>query len=775
MNEPAASNPTDLRLGVVAIGRNEGERLRRCLASIPEGVPVAYVDSGSTDGSVGAASDAGAVTVELDLSVPFTAARARNAGAAALLRTHPDLEAVQFIDGDCELVDGWLDAAAAELASADDIAAVCGRRRERRRDETIYNTLCDLEWDGPAGDVRSCGGDVLIRRAAFEAVDGYDETLIAGEEPEMCVRMRREGWRIRRISLDMTLHDAAMTRFGQWWKRAVRAGYAYMEGRVRHGGPPERFRVHEVRSVVEWAVLLPALALALAWSTWGFSLLLFAGYGLLLHRVRAGRIAFGDNDADATLYARYCVLAKFAHFVGFARYWINRLRGRQGRIIEYKDETPAATGAVLYVGAVLPARSETFVYREFFGLRERGVRVTPATLRPAEHGLGDPRLDALATEATPIYGPGLPALLLDAASWTIRHPWRSAGVLGQAALDALTGDDLGSMTARAKTLVQATAALALSHRTRGATIAHVHAHMAHAPTSVAMYAARALGVTFSFTGHAADLFRDRALLEPKLRRAAFVSCISEWHRAFYQKIVARPAADYPVIRCGVDVDRFTASSRDPDGAVRLLAVGRLVPKKGFDRLIAALAALDDPGVTCEIIGDGPERGRLQAVIDEAGLEGGVRLLGARDNESIRLAMQACDLFVLPCQVASDGDRDGIPVVLMEAMACGAPVISGDLPTIRELVEDGVSGLMIPPGDVDGLAGSIRRLASDHDLRRTLAAGGRARVEAEFSLDVNVGRLIEALPDAVCPAADKPSSAARTGGTHRPAGAIGSAA
>ncbi|MEO9123976.1 MAG: glycosyltransferase, partial [Microcoleus sp.] len=202
------------QIGLVAIGRNEGVRLEACLQSAIDKVAlVVYVDSGSTDGSLELARSLGADTVELDLSTPFTAARARNEGFARLLELAPDIEFVQFVDGDCEVVDGWLDRAQRELTACPDVAAVCGRRRERYPEATIYNQLCDIEWDTPVGETKACGGDSMMRSAAFEQVEGFNPTLIAGEEPELCVRLRQKDWKIIRLDAEMTLHDAQMTSF----------------------------------------------------------------------------------------------------------------------------------------------------------------------------------------------------------------------------------------------------------------------------------------------------------------------------------------------------------------------------------------------------------------------------------------------------------------------------------------------------------------------------------------------------------------------------------
>lgn len=324
------------RAGIVAIGRNEGERLRRCLESALRQAPhVVYVDSGSTDNSVALAQSMGAAVMELDRAIPFTAARARNAGVARLCADQPDIEFVQVVDGDCEIAEQWLAHAVSALEQSPQVAVVCGRRRERYP-VTVYNRLCDMEWDTQVGEAPFCGGDALIRLSAFKQIGGYDDLLIAGEEPEMCARLRLAGWQVQRIPHEMTLHDANMTRFSQWWRRAVRSGHAYAEIRARHGHTSLRMFVDEVRSIIEWGLILPLLALGMAWWTWGASLLLLGGYALLRHRVRRHRLERGDSASDAGLYATFCVLGKIPEAIGVLMYWLNRARGRPTALIEYK-------------------------------------------------------------------------------------------------------------------------------------------------------------------------------------------------------------------------------------------------------------------------------------------------------------------------------------------------------------------------------------------------------------------------------------------------------
>jgi len=320
-------------LGIVVIGRNEGERLRRCLASVTsESTPLVYVDSGSTDGSIALARSMGADVAELDLAIPFTAARARNAGFQRLRALHPTIEFVQFVDGDCELVPGWLEAAVRFLQDRPDVAAVCGRHRERYSERTIYNRLCDLEWDTPVGEAKACGGDALMLAEAFAAVGGFRPDLIAGEEPELCVRLRQAGWKIWRLDAEMALHDAAMTRFGQWWRRAVRGGYAFAQGAHLHGGPPERHWVRESRRALAWGVALPAatLSLSLVDARWLFLLVLYPMQVVRL--ALSGRRSARDN----WLQAFFWVLGRFPEGLGQLKFLGDRLLNRKHALIEYK-------------------------------------------------------------------------------------------------------------------------------------------------------------------------------------------------------------------------------------------------------------------------------------------------------------------------------------------------------------------------------------------------------------------------------------------------------
>jgi GT2 family glycosyltransferase len=320
--------------GVVVIGRNEGDRLRRCLASEVRQAPlVVYVDSGSTDGSVSLAKSLGAEVVELDPSRPFTAARARNEGFKRLRDMRPELSFVQFVDGDCELCAGWLAKAAQFLGDHEDVAAVSGWLREKYPENSIYNTLCDIEWDTPVGEAKTCGGIAMFRASAFERVQGFRIDLIAGEEPELCVRVRALGWRVWRVVDEMALHDSAMLRFGQWWKRSLRAGHAFAQGAALHGASPERHNVRESYSAWFWALGIPIFALLATVLLGPVGLLTFAVYPIQVVRLALrGRRSAREN----WLNAAFLVIGKFPGMLGQLQYFARRKLGRPSRLIEYK-------------------------------------------------------------------------------------------------------------------------------------------------------------------------------------------------------------------------------------------------------------------------------------------------------------------------------------------------------------------------------------------------------------------------------------------------------
>lgn len=319
-----------VRTGVVAIGRNEGERLVRCITSLRvTGCPVVYVDSGSTDGSPTAATQLGAQVVPLDMTRPFTAARARAEGVAALEAAHSGLEAVLFIDGDCELEPGFLAAATRFLIHNPRHAVVCGRRRERFPDASPYNRLIDREWATPVGEAQSCGGDAVFRLAAYRAVGGFDPAMLAGEEPELCSRLHAAGWQVMRLDEPMTIHDAAMHRFGQWWNRAIRSGMGYVQAwqATRTDGKPGLYTRQIARAVL-WAGILPVAALVLVLTVSPWWLLLWPGLAL----AQFARLAVRAGPFPAAL----ATVGKFAELRGILRFVSDKARGQSRNAVTYK-------------------------------------------------------------------------------------------------------------------------------------------------------------------------------------------------------------------------------------------------------------------------------------------------------------------------------------------------------------------------------------------------------------------------------------------------------
>jgi GT2 family glycosyltransferase len=330
-------------VGVVVIGRNEGDRLRLCLLSLKYIPNRVYVDSGSTDGSQALAQGLGFDVVELAVPPKFTAARARNTGLRHLLDKCPGIAFVQMVDGDCEVSPSWIAVARAELEKDPRLAVAFGRRRERYPNATIYNMMCDDEWDVPVGEATSCGGDAMFRVAAFSEVSGYNEALIAGEEPDLCLRLRQRHWTIRRIPAEMTLHDVALDRFGQWWKRAIRGGHAFAELVYRHGDRSDPSWIRQLASFSLWGALglaTPALLLIALLLTSPALALLATGLGLLLLiqtvRLAVRRYAGGMPLGRAVPWAYLIMIGKIAQLQGALQFHARRILGRNSTIIEYK-------------------------------------------------------------------------------------------------------------------------------------------------------------------------------------------------------------------------------------------------------------------------------------------------------------------------------------------------------------------------------------------------------------------------------------------------------
>jgi GT2 family glycosyltransferase len=326
-------------VGIVVIGRNEGARLVKCLESVAgSGCPVVYVDSGSSDDSVAVAGSFGVRVHQLDSSRPVSAARARNEGFDQLLAACPQVRFVQFIDGDCTLLPGWIEAGSRALSENAARSAVIGHLLERNADASIYNRLCALEWRLVPGDLQNygvLGGIAMMRTEVFRRLGGFRPEVIAGEDSELAVRMQLAGFVITKIDFPMATHDANMRCFLQWWRRSVRAGHAIGQRAALHGRSRVRDCVRERRSTLFWGLGLPLVIAAAALPSGGASAWLLAAYPALVLRVWRGRLRMGHSPGEALLYAAFVVVGKFANAFGLLKYFANRRAGRY-EIIEYK-------------------------------------------------------------------------------------------------------------------------------------------------------------------------------------------------------------------------------------------------------------------------------------------------------------------------------------------------------------------------------------------------------------------------------------------------------
>jgi colanic acid/amylovoran biosynthesis glycosyltransferase len=384
---------------------------------------------------------------------------------------------------------------------------------------------------------------------------------------------------------------------------------------------------------------------------------------------------------------------------------------------------------VLYIATNFTALTHTFITREVAELQGLGLGVELLSLRThtGEAGVSAPECDLAGCRfAYPMPVRRLvPGVLLRA----LRHPLRFIR-----AARAATASRLDPPRTKLKLLYQLGVAAALAPEIERAGCGHIHAHFATSPTTFAMFLGLLTDTPFSFTGHAADIYRDPVALDTKLRLAAAVRAISAHNLQHYRTLVpVLPRA--AVIHCGVDVQHLPYRMRSRAGVpLHIVAVGRLVPKKGFSGLIEALSLLQRRGVAwrADLIGEGPLLGLLKRQAADAGLHN-LTFTGPLQQGAVRELLGRADACVLPCVVAPDGDVDGIPVSLMEAMASGCPVISTRVSGLPELIEPDVSGLLAPPGDAAALADALERLTAEPDLAPRLSRGGRAKVERDFNL------------------------------------------
>jgi GT2 family glycosyltransferase len=345
------------RFGTVVIGRNEGPRLAGCLDSLSSlGAPVVYVDSQSTDRSVEIALARGAEVVEMPSEASPSAALARNLGAERLADLVDELKYVQFIDGDCLLNPDFTTAALAEMDGDASLAAVCGFRVESEPHRNIWHRIAHVEWQmGPVGDVPGFAGDVVVRKDAFEAVNGYDPSIIAGEEPELSLRMIAAGWRICRVDVVSTVHDIAMETAAEWWARSRRGGYGRSLVAHRRWGI-DRLHAERIGKDLLWGVVGPAVALVSLPRT-RIPLVLLAGR----YVVSALRAAAWIDDArpvtvaDRLAWGFSCTFSAVPAGIGALQYAAATMRGKSPALVEYKfaDTEDEGSASVDEVGEEL--------------------------------------------------------------------------------------------------------------------------------------------------------------------------------------------------------------------------------------------------------------------------------------------------------------------------------------------------------------------------------------------------------------------------------------
>jgi colanic acid/amylovoran biosynthesis glycosyltransferase len=393
---------------------------------------------------------------------------------------------------------------------------------------------------------------------------------------------------------------------------------------------------------------------------------------------------------------------------------------------------------VLYLVSLFPCWSETFIVREIHELLKLGVDVRIVSLKhPTEKMV---QSDAQALSHRVLYPPSNAACAAQVIRRVLHHPLRELNDL------AMMARGLGGKPAAlAKTLVVWWRTLGLLPAIEAFAPDHLHAHWATYPSTAALLVSLRTGRPFSFTAHAHDIFLEDHLLAKKLERAAFGVTISQFNRRFIaDKLRSAVEGRLRIVHCGVDPSafRFRQHDRVPG---ELVAVGRLDEIKGFEYLIDACALLRDRGAafTCRIVGEGPLRTALSERIHRARLGERVSLLGARPQEEVRGYLDRASVFVLPSVVTARGDRDGIPVALMEAMAVGLPVVSTRVSGIPELVEHGESGLLAEPRDAVGLARCIEHMLADPSAARRMAQRARATVERDFDVATETRKLRDA--------------------------------
>jgi len=379
----------------------------------------------------------------------------------------------------------------------------------------------------------------------------------------------------------------------------------------------------------------------------------------------------------------------------------------------------------------------TFVTREVDELRRLGYQVSLLSLRRrGSGGATDPECDL--SDCLYLHPVSRKSLLRSLLTTMVTRPGRLARALGVALTSR--GDAWRTRLKLVGQLVAATVMISDVERLR---VTHIHAHLASPPGSYALFLSILTGIPFSFTGHAADLYRQPEALPAKLMHCCGSVCISEYNRRFLERVLPG-VKNSPIVHCGIRLGDFPFRERRLlEPPLRILAVGRAAEKKGFKYLLDALAVLDERKMLWRghLVGDGPLLSELREQRASLGLDS-LSITGSLQQSEIRKLLADADVFVLPCVEAIDGDIDGIPVALMEAMASGCPVVSTRLSGIPELIDNGRTGLLVEPEDAVGLADALEMIATDRALAARLSVQGRTHVEQCFNLELETRKLAD---------------------------------
>ena len=393
-----------------------------------------------------------------------------------------------------------------------------------------------------------------------------------------------------------------------------------------------------------------------------------------------------------------------------------------------------------------PKITETFILYEILALEARGVTVDVHPLLREREESVHPEAARLLKRIRFHSFLSLPIIAAN-AHYAFRRPVAYFGAL----YEVLSGP-FGSLNFFAGAAGIFPKSVRFAYEMERAGVQHVHAHFATHPTVAALIIHRLTGIPFSFTVHGHDLHVEKRMLAEKLSAARFAVAISDYNRdTMIEECGEWAKGKIAVVHCGIDPRVFDATARKTrgDGTLKMLCVGRFDEVKGHPVLVEACRKLSERGIpfVCDLVGEGPRRPEVEALIERAGLTGRVRTLGPQPRLEVVRLLSECDVFALPSVMAANGEREGIPVSLMEAMAMGIPVVSSKLSGIPELVESGVSGVLVEPGDASALSESLEKLAREPELRARLGEAGRAKVLRDFDLSLNVDRLAALLSGA----------------------------